>query len=43
LLEFKQFKRNTALSDSLFKFVAPKGVDVVDNTSSSAATGGKGK
>jgi outer membrane lipoprotein carrier protein len=32
LLEFKQFKRNTSLSDSLFKFVPPKGVDVIDNS-----------
>jgi len=36
LLEFKQFKRNTTLPESLFKFVAPKGVDVVDNTGSAA-------
>jgi outer membrane lipoprotein carrier protein len=39
VLEFKQFKRNTSLSDSLFKFVAPKGADVIDNSGS----GAKGK
>lgn len=43
LLEFQQFKRNTSLSESLFKFVAPKGVDVVDNTGGSAPTSSKGK
>jgi len=46
LLEFKQFKRNTALSDSLFKFVAPKGADVVDNSGAVPAAKGpvaKGK
>jgi outer membrane lipoprotein carrier protein len=32
LLQFTQFKRNAALSDAQFKFTAPKGVDVIDNT-----------
>jgi chaperone LolA len=46
LLEFQQFKRNASLSDSLFKFVAPKGVDVIDNSGSalgSTPAGAKGK
>lgn len=42
LLEFQQFKRNTTLSESLFRFVAPKGVDVVDNTGGASASS-KGK
>lgn len=33
LVEFKQFKRNAVLSDANFAFVAPKGVDVIDNSS----------
>lgn len=32
LLQFQQFRRNASLPESLFRFVAPKGVDVVDNT-----------
>ena len=32
LVEFTQFKRNVSLPASLFEFVAPKGVDVIDNS-----------
>jgi len=32
LVEFKQFKRNALIADSLFTFEAPKGVDVIDNS-----------
>lgn len=32
LLQFSKFKRNASLSDATFKFTAPKGVDVIDNT-----------
>ncbi len=32
LVEFKQFKRNASLSDAQFVFIAPKGVDVIDNS-----------
>ncbi len=33
LLQFAQLKRNAAVAESSFKFTVPKGVDVVDNTS----------
>jgi chaperone LolA len=32
LLQFTQLKRNAGVADSLFTFVAPRGVDVIDNT-----------
>ncbi len=36
LLQFKQFKRNASVADSLFTFAVPAGVDVVDNTGNAA-------
>lgn len=36
LLQFTKFKRNASLSDATFKFTAPKGVDVIDNSSANA-------
>lgn len=36
LLEFSKFKRNASLSDATFKFTAPKGVDVIDNSHANA-------
>lgn len=41
LLQFTKFKRNAPLSDSTFKFTAPKGVDVIDNTLPAAASQAK--
>jgi len=36
LLQFTKFKRNAFLSDATFKLTAPKGVDVIDNSSTNA-------
>jgi outer membrane lipoprotein carrier protein len=34
VLDFKQFKRNALVSESLFKFTPPKNADVIDNSQS---------
>ncbi|MFT3807361.1 outer membrane lipoprotein chaperone LolA [Arenimonas sp.] len=36
LLEFRQFKRNAGVTEAQFKFAAPKGVDVIDQSGAAA-------